>query len=193
MGITQQSAAARKTCSMCNQEKELTNFSPRSKGKYGVAAKCKPCNAAASSQYRASNPERYRKLKREARLRNPQKMREENAARYRKNPEAEKARYKKYYETHKHEIVENGRRRRTRLLAAPTFKVTSREWNRLCSRYRNCCAYCGDKTRLTMDHVVPLIRGGYHGIGNLLPACPRCNSSKNKKFIVEWKALNGTH
>ena len=196
MGITNNIPPSRlmathKTCNLCQEEKELTQFSPNATNKYGVANRCRPCNAQVTAKYRAENPEHYRKLKREARLRNPQKTREESIARYRNNIESEKARYRKYYATHKHEIVENGRRRRTRLLAAPTFKVTSKDWTRLCNTYNNCCAYCGANERLTMDHVIPLIRGGYHGIGNLLPACPRCNSSKNKKFIIEWRAVRG--
>jgi len=38
-----------------------------------------------------------------------------------------------------------------------------------------------------MDHVVPLIRGGRHSVGNIIPACRSCNSSKGGKFIIEWK------
>ena len=190
MGITQQIGASSKVCSVCKEEKELNNFSPNKECRYGVATKCRPCQAQATAKYRAENPERYRRLKREARLRNPQKVREESIARYRNNTETEKARYAKYYAAHTHEMVEYGRKRRTRLLNAKTFIVSKKEWTRMCDRYRGCCAYCGVKSRLTMDHIIPLSRGGYHGIGNLIPACPRCNSSKNKKFIIEWKVLS---
>ena len=177
-----------KTCPDCNTPKAEDQYTIRKSGK--LSSYCKDCNAIRTATYRQNNKERYLLLKKEARLRSPQKTRAEAAKRYRSNPEKEKARYAAYYETHKHEIIENGRRRRTRLLNAPTFVVSKKDWNRLCSRYDGCCAYCGVKSRLTQDHVVPLIRGGYHGIGNLLPACQSCNSSKNKKFIVEWKLVS---
>ena len=49
------------------------------------------------------------------------------------------------------------------------------------------CAYCGTRpTRLDPDHVVPVSRGGANYIGNLLPACPPCNSSKRDLTLDEW-------
>ena len=43
------------------------------------------------------------------------------------------------------------------------------------------CAYCGQTfapRELTMDHVVPVARGGRSTRGNLVPACKQCNSDK---------------
>ena len=48
------------------------------------------------------------------------------------------------------------------------------------------CAYCGAPAD-TIDHVMPLVRGGTNYEGNLLPACRRCNSSKSGKTIIEWR------
>ena len=47
------------------------------------------------------------------------------------------------------------------------------------------CAYC-DSLASTIDHVVPLSRGGTHYEGNLAPACRSCNSRKHRRFIAEW-------
>ena len=65
--------------------------------------------------------------------------------------------------------------------------VAERDWLRMKNRYEQRCAYCGDKAPLHMDHVIPLVRGGRHAIGNVLPACKSCNSSKSARFISEWK------
>lgn len=47
---------------------------------------------------------------------------------------------------------------------------------------------CG---RLTLDHVVPLVRGGHDGWSNLVPACFRCNASKGTKLLwSEWLPPN---
>lgn len=48
-----------------------------------------------------------------------------------------------------------------------------------------CCAALNDNNR-TVDHVVPLARGGGHTPDNLVAACKTCNYSKGKKLISEW-------
>lgn len=66
--------------------------------------------------------------------------------------------------------------------------IDSREWRKLVRRYRHRCAYCGgSEGGIHMDHVIPLSRGGRHAIGNVLPACQRCNLTKGAKLVAEWK------
>lgn len=48
------------------------------------------------------------------------------------------------------------------------------------------CVYCG-ATADTLDHVLPLVRGGTNYEGNLAPACKRCNSSKSGRTVIEWR------
>ena len=46
---------------------------------------------------------------------------------------------------------------------------------------RGVCAYCNqhfEPARLTMDHVVPVARGGKSQKGNVVPACKSCNNKK---------------
>lgn len=53
------------------------------------------------------------------------------------------------------------------------------------------CHYCGRQVgarRLSMDHVVPLIRGGRSRRGNVVPACKECNAKKKALLPVEWEA-----
>lgn len=53
------------------------------------------------------------------------------------------------------------------------------------------CHYCGRRVgarALTMDHVVPLIRGGRSIRPNLVPACKDCNSKKQSLLPWEWDA-----
>jgi len=52
------------------------------------------------------------------------------------------------------------------------------------------CHYCGRRTPprdLTMDHVVPVIRGGRSTRGNVVTACKDCNSKKMHLLPVEWQ------
>jgi 5-methylcytosine-specific restriction endonuclease McrA len=50
------------------------------------------------------------------------------------------------------------------------------------------CHYCGRKfsaKELTMDHVVPLARGGTSTQGNIVPACRECNRDKKLETPAE--------
>lgn len=53
---------------------------------------------------------------------------------------------------------------------------------------RGVCHYCGNRfepKRLTMDHVVPIARGGTSAPGNVVPACLACNREKKLETPVE--------
>jgi hypothetical protein len=41
-----------------------------------------------------------------------------------------------------------------------------------------------------MDHVIPLAKGGRHTIGNVLPVCGYCNSTKHSLLLVVWRLRN---
>jgi 5-methylcytosine-specific restriction enzyme A len=52
------------------------------------------------------------------------------------------------------------------------------------------CYYCRRRvgaTALTMDHIVPLGRGGTSVRGNVAPSCKDCNSRKKSLLPVEWR------
>ncbi len=51
------------------------------------------------------------------------------------------------------------------------------------------CAYCGGQfkpSELTMDHLIPLVRGGRSVKENLVPACKECNNKKKYLLPIEW-------
>ena len=52
------------------------------------------------------------------------------------------------------------------------------------------CYYCGSPTppaELTMDHIVPIARGGKSTKGNVVPACKECNNNKKQLLPMEWE------
>ncbi len=64
----------------------------------------------------------------------------------------------------------------------------SRWWSNRISR--GICHYCGSifpPSELTMDHIVPVVRGGKSSRANLVPACKGCNSRKKYLLPVEWE------
>jgi len=49
-----------------------------------------------------------------------------------------------------------------------------------------CCVYCGSKTHLTYDHIVPVSLGGTTTYDNLVIACANCNSAKHKNPVEQF-------
>lgn len=57
-------------------------------------------------------------------------------------------------------------------------------------RQGRACLYCGGAAE-TVEHVVPITRGGTNFEGNLVPACRACNASKCDRLLMEWTGRPG--
>jgi hypothetical protein len=49
------------------------------------------------------------------------------------------------------------------------------------------CYYGCGRPGDTVDHLIPLVRGGTNHEGNLVPCCRQCNSSKQDKMPIEFR------
>tara|TARA_Y100001968_G_C18865140_1_gene484495 strand:- start:176 stop:481 length:306 start_codon:yes stop_codon:yes gene_type:complete len=64
----------------------------------------------------------------------------------------------------------------------------SQWWKNKCASGR--CHYCLETfspKALTMDHIVPLSRGGCTSRSNIVPCCKECNSQKQNMLPIEWQ------
>jgi 5-methylcytosine-specific restriction endonuclease McrA len=57
-----------------------------------------------------------------------------------------------------------------------TFGRHGREWN---------------PAKATIEHVLPICRGGFHVWANVALACAQCNARKQKKTLAEWMESGG--
>ena len=48
-------------------------------------------------------------------------------------------------------------------------------------RDRHRSQYCGSNNRLTLDHVIPVSKGGEHKWNNVVTACESCNQRKRDR------------
>lgn len=65
--------------------------------------------------------------------------------------------------------------------------LTDEEWDRIVAAFGGLCAYCGEEPRpIHLEHVVPIKKGGGTTLTNVVPACRRCNTSKNSSTPEEW-------
>jgi 5-methylcytosine-specific restriction endonuclease McrA len=118
----------------------------------------------ASKRWQENNRELVRKYHQEGRKRNPD-------------------RDKNYYLANRHRYRAASARRRRVIANQPKFKITAKDFEKIMHQP---CIYCGGKAE-HLDHVIPIARGGLHKIGNLAPACAKCNLSKSAKFVTEWR------
>ena len=61
-------------------------------------------------------------------------------------------------------------------------------WKRKCAE--GTCYYCSSEIpprELTMDHIVPIIRGGKSAKNNIVTSCKECNNKKKHSLPIEWE------
>lgn len=135
-------------------------------------------NKIYSRGYRMRYPDRARESSRRnaarQRAKDPAKYKERMKAYYRANPSPFKLRVKN----------RNAIKRAGAIYSSRVF--TSEEHALRFSQFSDCCAYCGEKQLLTLDHVLALSRGGLHEASNIVPACLRCNCSKRAALVEVW-------
>lgn len=164
-------------------------------------------------QYRKKHHERYLAYYRQYHLENRDERLAYNRRYYQENIEEERERGRQFYWENRTEILEKSReqywehrderlaynrqwqrdnpekcRKRTRRRRAQKAKVTIGEVDEAAvyELYNSHCVYCGSTENLTLDHVVPISKGGAHHQENLVISCGSCNSSKRDKPLEEW-------
>jgi 5-methylcytosine-specific restriction endonuclease McrA len=125
---------------------------------------------AASKRWRENNPEKVRDLYKNWVASNRERVRELNRKWYTEHPEHRRFRYE----------------------ATHNSDFTFDQWLEILVEFGHKCVYCGHSdVKLTMDHVIPISKGGLHTKDNIVPACRSCNSKKGAKdpslfkFVVQ--------
>ncbi len=57
--------------------------------------------------------------------------------------------------------------------------ITPAQWEETLRCWDHRCAYCRKRGKMTIDHIVPVSRGGANDIENVVSACKACNDRKN--------------
>ena len=155
-------------CTRCRRLLPKSEFIKDSRRKYGIRNECRDCRHKAYESRREEKLEQMRTYYLEHR----DEIREKQSAKH----WTETARQLKR--------VRDQRRRHDRMKA--TRDMTLPEWNAALDYFGNRCAYCGSDEDLTMDHVVPLSKGGGLTRSNIVPCCKSCNSSKCNTDMEVW-------
>lgn len=81
---------------------------------------------------------------------------------------------------------EKSKRRKAQIQEVTSIKICPREIRDRFRQFGNCCAYCGCDGDMQIEHVVPIAQGGTHALGNIIPACQRCNTNKRDHDPEMW-------
>ena len=192
-------------CRSCHNARVAAYYQRTKARKAETKAAWKAANAdrikAQAAAYRAANAEKIKAYN----LEYQERTREDRKAKYRANPEPAKARARAWTAANTELVMERNRkwradnpdryrehmrmgraRRRARLAELPTYDVTAKDMRRLLA---SPCAVTGcNRTDIQIDHVIPVARGGSHGVGNFQPLCSSHNQSKGKRLWIEFRA-----
>lgn len=166
-----------KTCSKCGQIKLINseNFYSDKKPKSGWKSECRDCNRTRrklfyqenkarlkqkSAEYRATNPETWKQVKRSYRKRNPEKVMADRRARYAR-------RFGGKHEFYTVAQVLEAYGNDCHLCGLPIDLKAPRH-----------CAKPGYEMGLHVDHVIRLADGGNDTLDNVRPAHAICNQRK---------------
>jgi 5-methylcytosine-specific restriction endonuclease McrA len=141
-----------------------------------------------SKNWSKNNPEKRKQSANNWYYKNRESENRKARIRARENKETRATRKRDWAKANPEKIRAQTERRRIRKLENTEYLITEKEYKKL---YSKPCVYCGSNKKITIDHVIPVSRGGVHGVGNLVPACLSCNSSKRDKTIMEWRKLKG--
>lgn len=181
-------------CAMCGERKPLTEAFDRDKrASGGRKSRCKSCRGSYMKDYYAENAEDKRESGRNYRAANLDRIRAEDRARYERDRE-------KRIEL----ATEITHRRRQRAKLVPFERGVTRAALR--KRDGDECCYCGitmSFMRLrkgqyapdlaTVEHVIPLSKGGAHTFANTTLACWECNIRRGNRGVIQDGRPSGSN
>jgi len=176
-----------KVCTQCKKNKPIDKFNIRADridytgiGKYySECTKCqKKTRKKRNKEYYAKHQQKRALEARERRARDPEKAnREHREYEQRRREDPERQRHWQIYQN----LFAHGRRLQEK--EAGGF-CTVEQWEQRVKFYGDCCYICErpyysfPESEQTIEHVIPVSKGGTNWPSNLRPACKECNLEK---------------
>lgn len=175
----------KKECFNCHKVKPCNEYAKNRNTRDGLQAWCNQCRHENEKRLR-EDPEWVARNKERQQKRFSALSEEEKRVYHDKGYEWQKKKMVEDVEYRNRKNFQTNRKnvKRNRLKTQSVSRITYNEWIALCDKYENVCLRCKrNHVELTLDHVIPLSRGGTDTIDNIQPLCRSCNSRKNNKHI----------
>lgn len=174
-----------KVCTKCGEilvANEM-NFHKNKKGKWGLDSKCKECR----KKYRDVHKEYHNDYNKQWYQSHKEDVLEKNKQYREENKEKESERHKKWYKNNPEKAFNRDARRRLKE-ESQGRGITKEQWLEMMKFFNWRCAYSGEKfsNNRTIDHIIPLSKGGEHEVWNCVPMIKNYNSSKHTRNWINW-------
>lgn len=172
-------------CTVCKRTLPLASFHVKNAATGEWRSQCKECRNAIKAEYRAANGAQIKATDATYREANRAELAERQRAWREAHPESYGAIHSKWKAENK-DLVNASTHKRRNTIKGAGHHWTAAEWQALKARYGFTCLLCGRKEpdiALTVDHVVPVSRGGGNTIDNIQPLCKGCNSRKHVNVL----------
>jgi 5-methylcytosine-specific restriction endonuclease McrA len=176
----------RKSCNKCREEKAASEFYRHPGRNDGLSGTCKQCHIRYGVENNRIKIDQYRKRWKKWQNENRDAYRATARRWFANNSEIVRFRIRRWKDQNPEAVVLIRERRRARELGAPG-DFTRAQWKAVCELANQKCLACGESKPLTVDHVIPLSRGGSHFIENIQPLCQPCNTRKSDQ-IIDYRA-----
>jgi len=82
-------------------------------------------------------------------------------------------------------------RKRRAIMRGVEATLTRQDVSEITAQQKHRCAWCSSKSKLTVDHITPLARGGHHVRSNIQMLCAPCNAKKGAKDPIDFARFEG--
>lgn len=174
-----------KTCPMCKITKEFSEFHRSSKAPDGCQGHCKECKRVLGRGYEKTRSKETRHkygqsewLKRK----NDPEYLDRHREWMELNSERVKETAKRYREKNKIALLYTRSNQRCKEKGA-MGTLTMKDWEDVLMLTNYMCIACEENSANSIDHVVPISRGGSNTKENIQPMCLRCNLKKGSRIV----------
>ena len=168
-----------RTCTKCCKNKNIEDYPKDKRCHLGHTRTCKEC------VYNSKDKEVQKKLGKQWYQNNRELCIGRQKNRYEENKEKLRA-YGRHHAKENPEIYKAARhRRRKHVEENGNNNLTAKQIVYLFD-LQDFCTYCHSKENLTIDHILPISKGGQNTLANITVACGSCNNSKRAKLLDEF-------
>ena len=201
-----------KKCKICGKILVacVDNFYKKNRGKYGFRAECKTCWRNKQKVYHNEHVEERKEYRQQYYIAHQDELKA-RAKEYRDTHVEERKKYNKEYREKNQERLSTYLKDWRKNNTDKTFNynvnrrikeesqgrgITDEQFLEMMEYFNWCCAYSGKRFSgrnkdgdRSIDHIIPINKGGKHEPYNCIPMYMPYNSSKNDSDMLEWYKL----